>query len=121
MWSSFSSTAQSLGYRFDMDTVTRSVTRFAATAIMVTAGFGLASVAAPSPMVTRAHADNPPWPFVGYHWCPGQPFDPAWGPQWEPTTCHDAHHRDRDGTVHDGDYWGPSPFQTWPEIPNTLP
>jgi hypothetical protein len=91
-------------------------TRLAAAAIMATAGFGLASVST----ATNAYAD-PPWPFVGYHWCPGNTFDPAWGPQWDPTTCHDAHHRDRDGTVHDGDYWGPSPFQTWPEIPNTLP
>jgi hypothetical protein len=97
------------------------VARFAAAAIMVGTGFGLANVST----ATSAHADNPPswppWPFVGYHWCPGQPFDPAWGPQWEPTTCHDAHHRDRDGLVKDGDYWGPSPFQTWPEIPNTRP
>jgi hypothetical protein len=93
--------------------------RLAGAAIMVSTGFGLASVST----TTNAYADNPPypWPFVGYHWCPGQPFDPAWGPQWEPTTCHDAHHRDKDGLVRDGDYWGPSPFQTWPEIPNTLP
>ena len=91
--------------------------RLAAAAIMATAGFGLASVS----IATSAHADDPPWPFVGYHWCPGNTFDPAWGPQWDPTTCHDAHHRDRDGTIHNGDYWGPSPFQTWPEIPNTYP
>jgi hypothetical protein len=101
------------------------VARFAAAAIMAGTSFGLANVASPAPLVTSAHADNPPpwppWPFVGYHWCPGLPFDPAWGPQWDPTTCHDAHHRDRDGVVKDGDYWGPSPFQTWPEIPNTRP
>jgi hypothetical protein len=91
--------------------------RFAAAAIMVTAGFGLGSVGT----ATSAHADDPPFPFVGYHWCPGQPFDPSWGPNWDPTTCHDAHHRDRDGTIHNGDYFGPSPFQTWPEQQNTLP
>jgi hypothetical protein len=89
------------------------VARFAAAAIMIGTGFGLASAAS-------AHADVP-WPFVGYHWCPGQPFDPAWGPQWDASTCHDAHHRDMDGTVHNFDYWGPSPFQDWPEIPNTRP
>jgi len=93
------------------------VTRFAAAALMVTTGFGLAGVGAS----TRAHADDPPWPFVGYHWCPGLPFDAAWGPQWDNVTCHDAHHRDEDGTTHDRDYFGPSPFQTWPEIPNTRP
>lgn len=89
------------------------VARFAAAAIMVTTGFGLANVVAP----TDARADNPPFPFVGYHWCPGQPFDPAWGPQWDPTTCHDAHHRDVDGTIHNFDYYGPSPFQDQPERP----
>jgi len=94
------------------------VARFAAAAIMVGTGFGLATVGTPR----TAHADNNvPWPFVGYHWCPGNPFDPNWGPQWDASTCHDAHHRDMDGTVHDFDYWGPSPFQTWPEIPNTRP
>jgi hypothetical protein len=93
------------------------VTRFAAKAIMVTAGFGLATVG----IMPSAHADDPPWPFVGYHWCPGQPFSPLWGPQWDPVTCHDAHHRDLDGVVHNNDYWGPSPFQTLPEIPNNRP
>ncbi|MGF2945605.1 hypothetical protein [Mycobacterium sp. Lab-001] len=99
------------------------VARFAAAAIMVGTGLGLASVGT----AIGAHADNPPepswppWPFVGYYWCPPQPFDPAWGPNWEPTTCHDAHHRDLDGTIHTFDYWGPSPFQDWPEIPNTRP
>jgi hypothetical protein len=98
------------------------VGRFAAAAIMVTTGLGLASVGTPQSWMTRAHADDPPWPFVGYHWCPGQPFnEAAWGPQWDWRTCHDAHHRDADGTIHNNDYFGPSPFQNWPEIPNTLP
>jgi hypothetical protein len=89
------------------------IVRFAAAAILAGTGFG--------PAVGSAHADDPPWPFVGYHWCPPQPFDPAWGPNWDPTTCHDAHHRDRDGTIHNSDYFGPGPFQAWPEIPNTRP
>ncbi len=89
------------------------VARFAAAAVMATAGFGLASVGT----ATVARADDPPFPFVGYHWCPGQPFDPSWGPQWDPTTCHDAHHRDVDGTIHANDYYGPSPFQNQPEKP----
>ncbi|RFZ55666.1 Pilin precursor [Mycobacterium marinum] len=93
------------------------VARSVAATTMVLTGFGLIGVGA----AARAHADDPPWPFVGYHWCPGQPFDPAWGPQWDPTTSHDAHHRDMDGTLHDRDYFGPSPFQDWPEIPNMLP
>ena len=95
----------------------KTVTRFAAAALLVTTGFGLASTRA----MTRAHADDPVWPYVGYHWCPAQPFSADWGPQWDNTTCHDAHHRDEDGTIHNRDYFGPSPFQTWPEIPNTRP
>ncbi|OBI98117.1 hypothetical protein A5660_00415 [Mycobacterium alsense] len=87
--------------------------RFAAAAIMAAAGFGLASAGT----ATNARADDPPFPFVGYHWCPGLPFNPAWGPQWDPTTCHDAHHRDVDGTIHANDYYGPSPFQDQPERP----
>ncbi|OBK21897.1 hypothetical protein A5634_08805 [Mycobacterium asiaticum] len=91
------------------------VRRLAIAAALVTTGFGLASAAA-------ASADDPPWPWVGYHWCPGQPFDAAaWGPQWDPTTCHDAHHRDMDGTIHDRDYFGPGPFQDQPNIPNNRP
>ncbi|CKN76827.1 Secreted protein antigen [Mycobacterium tuberculosis] len=34
-------------------------------------------------------------PVPDYYWCPGQPFDPAWGPNWDPYTCHDDFHRDR--------------------------
>ena len=91
--------------------------RFAAAAIMVSSGFGLAGAVT----TTSARADDPTWPFVGYYWCPPNPWNPAWGPQWEPNTCHDAHHRAVDGTIHSNDYWGPSPFQDWPEIPNTRP
>jgi hypothetical protein len=91
--------------------------RFAAAAFIVGTGLGLASVGT----ATNARADNPPWPFVGYYWCPPNPWDPAWGPNWDDTTCHDAHHRAVDGTIHANDYWGPSPFQNWPEIPNTRP
>lgn len=93
------------------------VARAAAAALLVTTGLGMTSVGAAS----NAHADNPPWPFVGYYWCPPNPWNPDWGPNWEPNTCHDAHHRALDGTIHTNDYWGPSPFQDWPEIPNTLP
>lgn len=94
-----------------------SLMRFAVATLIIPIGYGVLSLGSAG----RANADDPPWPFVGYHWCPGLPFDPAWGPQWDPATCHDAHHRDEDGTIHVNDYWGPSPFQTWPEIPNTRP
>jgi len=87
--------------------------RFAA-AVMVSLGLACVGI------TPGAYADPPPqpppppspWPskYQGYYWCPGNPFDPAWGPNWDPTTCHDAHHRDRDGTITSGDYYGPSPF-----------
>ncbi|EUA33179.1 hypothetical protein I553_7587 [Mycobacterium xenopi 4042] len=32
-----------------------------------------------------------------YHWCPGQFWDPGWGPNWDWDDCHDDHHRDIDG------------------------
>lgn len=96
----------------------KTVARFVAAVVMAGSGFGLAGIGT----ATNALADDPPptwppFPFVGYHWCPGQPFNPAWGPQWDPTTCHDAHHRDADGTIHANDYYGPSPFQDQPERP----
>lgn len=102
------------GYGFRMNTIAR----FVAAGVVMITGFGLASVGT----AAQARADDPPWPFVGYHWCPGQPFSAAaWGPQWDGSTCHDAHHRDIDGTIHNRDYFGPSPFQDWPEIPNNRP
>ncbi|MHA7652778.1 hypothetical protein ACX9NE_19930 [Mycobacterium sp. ML4] len=90
--------------------------RLVTVALTVAVGFGLANTSN-----ARADDGDVPWPFVGYHWCPGNPFSADWGPQWDPTTCHDAHHRDMDGTMHNRDYFGPSPFQDWPEIPNNRP
>lgn len=90
---------ESFGYGAPM----RKVVRLAATTVTVAAGLGLAGLGT----AASAQADDPPWPFEGYHWCPGQPFDPRWGPNWDPHTCHDAHHRDMDGTIHNGDYYGP--------------
>lgn len=46
-------------------------------------------------------------PVPDYYWCPGQPFDPAWGPNWDSYTCHDDFHRDSDGPDHSRDYPGP--------------
>jgi hypothetical protein len=41
-----------------------------------------------------------------YRWCPGENFDPGWGNNWEPNTCHDDFHRDGDGGDHSRDYRG---------------
>ncbi|GFG73043.1 hypothetical protein [Mycobacterium botniense] len=66
----------------------------------MTAGLGLAAVGAAG--VAQAQPD--------YHWCPGQPWDPAWGDNWDWARCHDAHYYD--GDPHDPGHWhGPGPGQ----------
>jgi hypothetical protein len=42
--------------------------------------------------------------FPDYHWCPGQFFDPGWGPNWDQGVCHDDNHRDNDGDFHGNDF-----------------
>lgn len=81
----------------------RKYARFAASTAIVTAGLGLAGLGA----ATEAQAQ--PGPFPEYHWCPGQPWNPGWGNNWEWNTCHDDFHRDIDGYNHDRDYRGPGP------------
>nr|WP_081485337.1 hypothetical protein [Mycobacterium xenopi] len=75
-------------------------TRFTATTVIVTAGLGLAGLGAASVAQAR------PGPLPDYHWCPGQFWDPGWGPNWDWDDCHDDHHRDIDGPDHARDYWG---------------
>jgi hypothetical protein len=43
-------------------------------------GLGLSAVAAAQPA-----------PIPVYHWCPGEFWDPHWGPNWELGRCHDDH------------------------------
>lgn len=59
------------------------------------AGFGLATA-----------ADAQPAPLPEYHWCPGESYDPGWGPNWDNNECHDDFHRDRDGYDHSRDFRG---------------
>lgn len=72
---------------------------------MVSAGLGFAGLGVAGGVQAQVG------PFPQYHWCPGQPFDPSWGPNWDWNTCHDDHHRDVDGPNHSNDYWGPGPDQ----------
>jgi hypothetical protein len=44
-----------------------------------------------------------------YHWCPGQYYDPGWGPNWDQNVCHDDFHRDNDGNFHGNDWHGGPP------------
>jgi hypothetical protein len=64
----------------------------------MTAGLGLAGVG------TAINAQAQPAPLPDYHWCPGDFYDPAWGPNWDWNECHDDFHRDRDGDDHSRDF-----------------
>jgi hypothetical protein len=64
--------------------------RFAAATAMLVAGLGLAGLG------TATEAQAQPGPFP--NWCPGEFWDPGWGPNWDWGGCHDWH---RD--------WGPGP------------
>ncbi|MGC2653017.1 MAG: pilin [Mycobacterium sp.] len=74
--------------------------RSAATTLAMTAGLGLAGLG----IATAANAE--PAPFPDYHWCPGEAYDPGWGPNWDDGECHDDFHRDRDGFDHSRDFRG---------------
>lgn len=71
----------------------------AATLLAGAASFGLAS----------GTAQAAPGFIPDYHWCPGQFFDPNWGPNWDQNVCHDDFHRDNDGNFHGNDYRGGPP------------
>lgn len=66
----------------------------------MTAGLGLAGLG----IATAVNAQ--PAPLPDYHWCPGEYYDPGWGPNWDDGECHDDFHRDRDGWDHSRDYRG---------------
>ncbi len=74
--------------------------RSAATTLAMTAGLGLAGLG----FADIAQAQ--PAPLPDYHWCPGQFYDPGWGPNWDWNECHDDFHRDRDGGDHSRDFRG---------------
>jgi len=69
-----------------------------AAAAAITAGLGLAGVGA-----TCIAEAQPAAPFPDYHWCPGQWYDPAWGPNWDQGRCHDDFYFD--GEPHDAGHW----------------
>jgi hypothetical protein len=54
-----------------------------------------------------AIAQAQPAPMPDYHWCPGEWWDPGWGPNWDGGVCHDDFHRDADGWDHSRDFRGP--------------
>jgi hypothetical protein len=91
----------------------KTILRCAASTIAVSAGLGLAGLG------VAAAAQAAPAPLPDYHWCPGQWWDPGWGPNWENGGCHDDFHRDMDGWDHsrdwhrDGPEYGRGPDNHW--------
>lgn len=82
-----------------------------AAATAISAGFGLAGVGAAS--IAEA---QPLAPLPGYHWCPGQFYDPAWGNNWDWNRCHDDGYYD--GELRDQGHWhGYGPWQGGPGGP----
>jgi hypothetical protein len=82
-----------------------------ATLVAGAAGFGL----------TAGTAQAEPGFVPTYHWCPGQYYDPGWGPNWDQGVCHDDSHRDRDGNFHDNDYRGGPPQGNYYGQPGDYP
>jgi hypothetical protein len=76
--------------------------RFVGSALVMAAGFGFAGLSA------AGVAEAAPAPAPEYHWCPGQWWDPGWGPNWEMGRCHDDHWRD--GEFHDQGHWHNGPW-----------
>ncbi len=62
----------------------KSSSRLAATGFALIVGLGLAGAGAATP----AHAAPGPFP----QWCPGNFWDPAWGPNWDGNHCHENWH-----------------------------
>jgi len=80
------------------------IKRIAAATLISTAGLGLAGLGAAS--IVEA---QPAGPLPDYHWCPGQFFDPHWGPNWDAGRCHDDFYFD--GEPRDPGHWhGPGPW-----------
>jgi hypothetical protein len=80
----------------------RSITRVAASTLVMAAGLGLtgvgaAAVAQAGPVLNRI-----------YHWCPGERWDPAWGANWDGGRCHDAHWYDNESR--DRAHWHNGPW-----------
>jgi hypothetical protein len=76
----------------------KAIPRLAATIFAMGAALGVAGIGA------AVDAQAQPAPFPDYHWCPGQFWDPGWGPNWDGGNCHDDYHRDIDGPDHSRDW-----------------
>jgi hypothetical protein len=87
-------------YKGLMTNTARVVTATAAMAAALGfAGLGTATVAQAQPLR----------PFPEYHWCPGEPWNDAWGNNFSVDGCHDDHYFD--GQPRDEAHWhGYTPF-----------
>lgn len=77
----------------------KTTARVAASTLAMAASLGLAGLGA----AAVAQAQPGPLPIPDYHWCPGQPWDPAWGFNWGMDRCHDDFYFD--GEPHDQGHW----------------
>jgi hypothetical protein len=84
----------------------KKIVRVAASAFVMGAGLGLVGLGAAD--IAQAHP-APFAPMPDYHWCPGEFYDPAWGPNWDWNRCHDDGFYD--GEPRDGGHWhGNGPY-----------
>jgi hypothetical protein len=62
-----------------------------------------------------AHATPPP----GNHWCPGDPWNPAWGTvyDWDWNRCHDWQGQAGQSGPAGAGPWGPTPVWATPKPP----
>ena len=65
----------------------RSIMRGALATVITTAGLAFAGLG----MASIAEAQRGPFP----DWCPGEFWDPLWGPNWDWYTCHGGGFYDR--------------------------
>lgn len=93
----------------------RTIARSAVTTLAVTAGLGLAGLG------TAIDAQAQPGPFADYHWCSGQFYDAAWGPNWDVNECHSDVRLVRDGDDDGGDFPGYDDQQSGPDEPEQQP
>jgi hypothetical protein len=76
----------------------KNVARFAAATAVMAAGLAPAGLVA----ATDAQARSALFP----RWCPGDFWDPGWGPNWDWAGCHD-NWRGPGPNPHPDPHWGP--------------
>jgi hypothetical protein len=87
-------------------------TKFSLKKTCVGVGASILFAGAASVGLSAGTAQAEPGFIPAYHWCPGQYYDPGWGPNWDQNVCHDDYHRDNDNGYNDY-RGGPPPPPQW--------